>query len=99
MKKFLNEVPEGASGVKKKFQKMLILAFEANSALSCENETKIVKITHSASLYSRYKIQSEAKHLHHGEAKLRWRWLLQSANHNLFGRSFGAHNIQFQEKA
>ena len=26
---------------------MLILAFEANSALSCENETKIVKITHS----------------------------------------------------
>ena len=32
----------------KKFQKMLILAFEANSALSHENETKIVKITHSA---------------------------------------------------
>ena len=32
----------------KKFQKMLILAFEANSALSRENETKIVKITHSA---------------------------------------------------
>ena len=32
---------------------MLILAFEANSALSRENETKIVKITHSApsSLY------------------------------------------------
>ena len=30
------------------FQKMLILAFEANSALSHENETKIVKITHSA---------------------------------------------------
>ena len=27
---------------------MLILAFEANSALSSENETKIVKITHSA---------------------------------------------------
>ena len=35
----------------KKFQKTLILAFEANSAaLSRENETKIVKITHSASL-------------------------------------------------
>ena len=30
----------------KKFQKMLISAFEANS----ENETKIVKITHSARL-------------------------------------------------
>ena len=30
------------------FQKMLILAFEVNSALSRENETKIVKITHSA---------------------------------------------------
>ena len=30
-----------------KFQKTLILAFEANSALSHENETKIVKITHS----------------------------------------------------
>merc|ERR1712141_212234 len=32
----------------KKFQKTLILAFEANSALSRKNETKIVKITHSA---------------------------------------------------
>ena len=30
------------------FPKTLILAFEANSALSCETETKIVKITHSA---------------------------------------------------
>ena len=30
------------------FEKILILAFEANSALSHENETKIVKITHSA---------------------------------------------------
>ena len=28
-------------------QKTLILASETNSALSCENETKIVKITHS----------------------------------------------------
>ena len=34
--------------MKKKFQKTLILAFEANSALPRENETKIVKITHSA---------------------------------------------------
>ena len=33
------------------FQKMLILAFEANSTLSRENETKIVKITHSVGLY------------------------------------------------
>ena len=42
---------EGANGVKKKFQTTtLILAFEANSALSHENENKIVKITHSASL-------------------------------------------------
>ena len=31
----------------KKFQTTLILAFEANSALSRENETKIVKITDS----------------------------------------------------
>ena len=31
----------------KKYKKLLILAFEANSALSHENETKIVKITHS----------------------------------------------------
>ena len=30
------------------FQKTLILAFEVNSAFSCENETKIVKITHIA---------------------------------------------------
>ena len=30
------------------FQKTLILAFEANSALSLENETKIVKFIHSA---------------------------------------------------
>ena len=40
--------PEGARGVKKKFQKTLILAIEANSALSHENKTKIGKITHSA---------------------------------------------------
>ena len=32
----------------KKFQTMLILALEANSALSHKNDTKIVKITHSA---------------------------------------------------
>ena len=31
----------------KKFQTTLILAFEANSALSHKNETKIVTITHS----------------------------------------------------
>ena len=31
----------------KKFQRQLILAFEANRALSCKNETKIVKIKHS----------------------------------------------------
>ena len=30
------------------FLKALILAFEANSALSRENETKILKITYSA---------------------------------------------------
>ena len=36
----------------KKFQKTLILAFEANSTLSRENETKIVKITHSVSVKS-----------------------------------------------
>ena len=32
----------------KKIQTTLILAFETNGALSRENETKIVKITHSA---------------------------------------------------
>ena len=31
-----------------KLKKTLILAFEAHSKLSSENETKIVKITHSA---------------------------------------------------
>ena len=45
MKKFL--APFGTAPFEK-FQKALILAFEANSAfLSLENETKIVKITHS----------------------------------------------------
>ena len=39
--------PFGAAPFEK-IKKMLILAFEANSALSRENETKIVKITHSA---------------------------------------------------
>ena len=41
--------PLAPSGVLrlKIFQKTMILAFEANSALSRENETKIVKITHS----------------------------------------------------
>ena len=38
----------------KKFQKTLILAFEANSALSRENETKIVKITHSVPYFPQY---------------------------------------------
>ena len=37
---------------------MFILAFEANSALSRENETKIVKITHSAA----YWLKSSSKH-------------------------------------
>ena len=36
----------------KKFQTTLILAFEANGALSHENETKIVKIIHSACSYT-----------------------------------------------
>ena len=42
-------VPFGPLGTlrSKKFQTTLILAFEANSALSRENETKIVKITYS----------------------------------------------------
>ena len=39
-------VPSGPFRLKK-FKKTLILAFEANRALSHENETKIVKITHS----------------------------------------------------
>ena len=39
------------------FQKTLILAFEANSALSHENKTKIVKITHSASFGYRYLLE------------------------------------------
>ena len=39
--------PFGAAPFKK-FQTTLILAFEANSALSREKETKIVKIKHSA---------------------------------------------------
>ena len=39
--------PFGAAPFEK-FQTTLILGFEANSALSCENETKIVKIIHSA---------------------------------------------------
>ena len=43
---FFSAGPFGAA------QKTLILAFEANSALSHENETKIVKITHSAFSYS-----------------------------------------------
>ena len=47
MKTFQQERPKGTIGVKKEIQKTLILAFEANSALSRENETKIVKITHS----------------------------------------------------
>ena len=38
------------------FQQTLILAFEANSALSHKNETKIVKITHSAMYIAAVKI-------------------------------------------
>ena len=40
--------PFRAAPFEKKIQKTLIFAFEANSALSRENETKMVKITHSA---------------------------------------------------
>ena len=47
-KVFEQRVPEGYPECRKKFQTTLILAFEANSALSRKNETKIVKITHSA---------------------------------------------------
>ena len=45
LKKFLHLGPLHSE----KIQTTLILAFEANGALSHENETKIVKITHSAS--------------------------------------------------
>ena len=47
----------------KKFQKTLILAFEASSALSRENETKIVKFTHSAQddLQSEFTVHSGLK--------------------------------------
>ena len=51
MKFFLHSgFPSGTLHTKK-FQERLILVFEANGALSRENETKIVKITHSV-LYS-----------------------------------------------
>ena len=43
------------------FSKMLILAFEANSALFRENETKIVKITHS--------VESERKKKNRGRRR------------------------------
>ena len=46
-----SSVPFGTAPFKK-FQTTLILAFEANSALSRENETKIVIITHSVSMSS-----------------------------------------------
>ena len=52
MKNFLTPLAPSGPLRSKFFQKTLILAFEANSALSRENETKIVKITHSAHLLS-----------------------------------------------
>ena len=48
MKFFLHSRYPSGTLRSKKFQKTLILAFGANSALSRENKTKIVKITHSA---------------------------------------------------
>ena len=59
----------------KKFQKTLILAFEANSALSRKNETKIVKITHSAHCLPQRKfcfsngVGSYLELLHHSKKK------------------------------
>ena len=49
LKKFLTLLAPslGRAAPFEKISKTLILAFEANSALSHENETKIVKITHS----------------------------------------------------
>ena len=48
LKNFLTPLSPSGSLSSKQFQKTLILAFEANSALSRENKTKIVKIIHSA---------------------------------------------------
>ena len=55
--RFLEKISNGAApqppfGMRREEEnsKTLILAFEANSALSRENETKIVKITHSVML-------------------------------------------------
>ena len=48
MKFFLTPMAPSEQLHSKKFKKTLILAFEANSALSYESETKIVKIIHSA---------------------------------------------------
>ena len=45
---FLHSAGPFGTAPLKKIKKTLILAFEANSALSHENETKIVTIAHSA---------------------------------------------------
>ena len=47
-KKFFTSIAPSEPLRSKKFQKALILDFEANIAMSHENETKIVKIKHSA---------------------------------------------------
>ena len=52
-KKFLHSGSPSRTIHSKKFQTMLILAFEANGA-SCENETKIVKITHSEKGFAKW---------------------------------------------
>ena len=47
----------------RKISKLLILAFEANSALPRDNETKIVKITHSATVSQNFFKKSSPKKL------------------------------------
>ena len=62
-KKNLTRLVSSASGPlsSKFFQKRLTLASEANSAFCCENETKIMKITHSVELRSRERLRRRRK--------------------------------------
>ena len=52
LKSMLFEIFGAGAASFEKIQITLILAFEANSALSQKNETKIVKITHCAMVMS-----------------------------------------------
>ena len=84
MKNFLTPLAPSGPLHSKKFQKTLILAFEANSALSHENQTEIVKIKHSSQVRVRLELGPK------------YRYLKKLQNLNCFGINLFCSNSMYR---